>query len=63
MTVGQLIVRLQEFDESLPVRVTDDASWHESKAIDVPIRHANLPEHESYVVLSTARAAPRGPRP
>lgn len=48
MTVKELIERLHEFDESLPVCVIDDVV-----GFTLPVRHANLPEHENYVLLTT----------
>lgn len=54
MTVKELIERLHEFDESLFVRMRDDTVGPDMND-EVPVRHANLPEHESYVLLTSRR--------
>lgn len=56
MTVGELRARLAGFDDSLPVFVADDDA-NGADAPAQPVRHANLPEDELHVLLTTARSA------
>lgn len=51
MTVKELIERLHEFDESLQVFVLDDSNGGEGT--EPRVRHANLSEEETYVLLTT----------